>query len=208
MKLFLSSMGIAGTQLADFLELVGKEPKDIKFVLIESAANVGTGDTSWVVSNRNEIIAAGVQVELLELEDFIEDHSDLHERLKNSDVIWCGGGNTFYLRWLLRQTGADKFIADHVASGKVYGGGSAGAIVAGSQLKYIDALDDSGKAPEVIFEGMNFIDEVILPHWGNEQYGEVLIDIREKLQAEGYKTIEITDSQVLVVEGDSRRIIG
>jgi len=55
----------------------------------------------------------------------------LREKLASKDVIWLGGGNTYYLRWILKETGADDIIINLVQQGKVYAGWSAGAMVAG-----------------------------------------------------------------------------
>ena len=66
------------------------------------------------------------------------DQKSLTSKLSSKDALWHGGGNTFYLRWILSNTGADEVITKLVRHGLVYGGGSAGAIVAGPTLKYFE----------------------------------------------------------------------
>ena len=52
------------------------------------------------------------------------------------DAIWISGGNGYYLRWILKETGTDTFIRELLKKGVVYSGWSAGACIAGPTLKY------------------------------------------------------------------------
>src|ERR1700722_19230227 len=124
MKLFLTSKAISYEQGPAFIKLVGKPAKDIKLALIENAADVEDGhDKSWVEENRSNIQALGINVQLIDLNDFKDGvrKTPLLEALKDFDVIWLGGGNTYYLRWILKETGADVIIKELVERGKVYG---------------------------------------------------------------------------------------
>lgn len=208
MKLFLSSMAISKEQGDAFARLVGKKPKDIRLALIENAADVYDDDSiDWVIENREAIKARGYKVELVDLREYKGRQLDLRSKLASKDVVWLGGGNTFYLRWILKDIGADKIITELVQNGLVYGGGSAGAIVAGPTLKFFENADDPKESPEVINEGLNLSEKVVVPHIGNEKFGDVVKKISKSLQQIGYKTIEITDDQALVVNGKSFKVI-
>jgi peptidase E len=82
----------------------------------------------------------------------------------------------------------------------IYGGDSAGAIIAGPTLKYYDSADDPKLAQEAMYDALNLVDVAILPHWGSGEYGHVLGTIEEKLKADGYKTRRLTDNEYLLVE--------
>lgn len=209
MKLFLSSMAISYPQSRAFLDLIGKaRPEDVKIAMIENAADpYKEGKKDWVHDNRTSIEAHGFQVDVVDLEDYRQGKKLLLPRLEDADAIWLGGGNTYYLRWILRETRSDVMIKRLVAQGKVYGGGSAGAIVAGPTLKHFEPADDPAEAPEAIYDGLELTETVVVPHWANEKYGEIIKCIERKLQDDGYTTVHITDDQALVINGKSQKIV-
>ncbi len=201
-------MAISREQEDAFIELVGKPAKDIKLALIENAADVYHDDTvDWVVENREAIKSCGYEVELVDLRKYKDKQPMLISKLASKDVVWVGGGNSFYLRWILKDVGADKIINDLVRSGLVYGGGSAGAIVAGPTLKYFEDADNPKDAPKVIIEGLNLTEKVVVPHIDNEKFGGVVKKISKSLKCEGYEVVEISDEQALVINGKSSKII-
>lgn len=208
MKLFLSSMAISKEQSDAFARLVGKKPKDIRLALIENAADVyGADSIDWVIENREAIKARGYKVELVDLREYKGRQLDLRTKLASKDVVWLGGGNTFYLRWILKDVGADNIIKELVQNGMIYGGGSAGAIVAGPTLKFFENADDPKESPEVIVEGLNLTEKVVVPHIRNKDYGGIVGSISKSLQRDGYETIEITDEQVAVIDGNNIQIL-
>lgn len=58
------------------------------------------------------------------------------------------GGNPYYLRWLLKVTGADEMITALVKQGKVYAGASAGGVLAGPTLRFFDNQDDPNEGKD------------------------------------------------------------
>ena len=201
-------MAISAEQGDAFARLVGKQPKDIKLALIENAADVYDDDsTDWADENREAIKARGYQVELLDLRNFKSNPKSLQEKLASKDAIWLGGGNTFYLRWVLKDTGADEIIRRLVSNGTVYGGGSAGAIVAGPTLKHFEDADDPHDSPSIVLEGLHLTDTVVVPHVANEKYGKAMEKIEARLKRDGYNTIAITDDQAVVFDGGKRKVI-
>jgi dipeptidase E len=208
MKLFLSSLAISDSQSVELAKLVGKDPKDIKLALIENAADTyAEGKRAWVNENRAAIQSHNFDVEIIDLRKYKGKSPELKDRLVAKDVVWLGGGNTYYLRWLLKDTGVDKLLAGLVQQGIVYGGGSAGVIVAGPTLKHFETADDPKDAPEALYNGLGFTDFVVVPHMNNPKFAAVIQDINDKLKADGYKTVPLGDTQALVIDGDGQRII-
>jgi dipeptidase E len=207
MKLFLASLAINDQQAIELAKLVGKEQKDIKLALIENAADGEEGPKEWVAQNREMIQGHAFEVEIIDLNQYRGSADELKAKLAGKDVIWCGGGNTYYLRWLLKDVGADKVISELVQQGKVYGGGSAGAIVAGPTLKHFEAADDIDAAPELIMEGLRFTDSVVVPHMDNAKFAAIIHGINYKLKTDGYKTVPLGDMQTLIVDGDAQRVV-
>jgi dipeptidase E len=207
MKLFLSSQAISEQQAPYLIQLVGKDAKDIKIALIENAADVEVQPKGWLLRNRQMIQSHGFEVENIDLRQYSYNLEALNTKLLEKDVIWLGGGNVYYLRWILRDTGAENIIKDLVKSGTVYGGGSAGAIVAGPTLRYFELADDPKASPGVIYGGLAFTDKVIVPHMDKKKYAALIYGINDSLKADGYKTVPITDAQALVIDGDKERVI-
>jgi dipeptidase E len=193
-KLFLTSYWLTPKLRPAFFELVGRAD-NIKVALIENAADPGSGQ--WVPDNYDALVEARLSITKVDLRQETK-------HLEDADVIWVGGGNTFYLRWILKHSGADAIIRRHVADGKVYAGCSAGSIVAGPTLKYFDAGDDPAAAPELILDGYSFTDQIVIPHWYGQPYKVAQI---EKFRAEGLKTCPLTNDQALIINGDRQTVI-
>ena len=202
-------MTISYSQGKPFLDLIGKEKaSDVKIALIENTSDVYPEEKKdWVYAGRDSITSQGFQVDVVDLQEYLEGKKLLLYRLQQADVIWLGGGNTYYLRWILKETKADIIIQRLVRQGKVYGGGSAGAIVAGPTLKYFENADDPKKAPQKIDEGLALTSTVAIPHWGNEKYGTVMKIAKQKLEKSGYNTVAISDEQALVIHESGQQTI-
>jgi dipeptidase E len=207
MKLFLASLAINDQHAIELAKLVGKDQNDIKLALIENAADTYEGSPEWIRQNREMIQSHGFDVEIVDIRQYKESLDELKQKLAAKDVIWCGGGNTYYLRWLLNDTGVGNIIKDLVADEKVYGGGSAGAIVAGPTLKHFETADDPTESPGVIYEGLGFTDSVVVPHFDNARFAEIIHGINDRLVADGYKTVPLGDQQTLIVEDSEERVV-
>lgn len=59
------------------------------------------------------------------------------------ESIYIGGGNTYKLLHLMRQSGFDKHLTDFVTRGGAVSGSSAGAIILGSELQTVAHLDEN-----------------------------------------------------------------
>lgn len=208
MKLFLSSLAISDPQSVALANLVGKKPKDMKLALIENAADTyPEGSRAWVDSNRAAIQSHNFAVELFDIRQYKGKLQQFKDKLAVKDVIWFGGGNTYYLRWLLKESGVDELVTDLVEQGIVYGGGSAGAIVAGPTLKHFETADNPKDAPEVILEGLHLTELVVVPHMDNVKFEAVIHGINNKLKTDGFRTVPLRDAQALVIDGDTHTVI-
>lgn len=207
MKLFLSSTSIPDELVASFTELVGKKLQDISFALIENAADPYGKDVGFVIETRTVLQSLRMQMELVDLNQYKNKSEELKEKLSAFDVIWFGGGNIYYLRWLMQATGFDTIVRELLEKGIVYGGGSAGAIIAGNTLKYFDLVDDTNVSPEIIYSGLDLIDLIIIPHWGTDKIQAKLIEIQTLYSNDNMDTVAITDNQAILVDGEKWAIL-
>jgi dipeptidase E len=207
MKLYLTSIAMSAELVSHFTGLVGKSPAETHIVLIENAADVESGDLHWVRENYQSIVDGGFNVGRLDLRQYADRQADLATELEACDVIWLGGGNIYYLRDLLKRTGADEVIRRLIKSGTVYAGGSAGAVVAGPTLKHFEAADDPSKAPADTTSGLGLTDIVLVPHIDNAKHHDVLEATNRRLLQDGFRTCPLRDGQALVIDGDSVTVI-
>lgn len=199
MKLFLSSWRISDPQ--KFSNFVGKPLTEIKLGLIFNSKDYKPAEERKAKLDEHFAYYQnlGIQIEEIDLREYSES-ADILKKFKEFDVLWLNGGNSFYLRLILAESGADKVLSEAIESGVVYGGDSAGALVAGPTLKHFEAADDASVVSRVIYDGLGFTDTVILPHWGSEEYGHILEGIEQKLQKDAYKTLRLTDDEFVMIE--------
>lgn len=207
-KLFLYSLSLTGDHFAELEKLTGKKAGDIQFACIENATDIIDGAEHWLPGIRQSLIDRGYQVEPIDLRKWLNKKDALHEKLQSKDVLWLCGGHTYYLRWILKESCADNIIKELVATGKVFAGWSAGAIMAGPTTKYFHLMGDDPKdAPELIEEGLNLTATVIVPHMDNADFAEGAVKANEALLKAGYNTIPLNDNQAFIVCGEVERII-
>jgi dipeptidase E len=207
-KLFLSSLGISDALTPELAKLVGKEEKDITMAFIQNAADTYIeGHRGWVDDERATMKSHSFKVEVIDIKQYRDKLPELTRILAAKDVVWFGGGNTYYLRWLLKDTGLDKILTKLVMQGVVYGGCSAGAIIAGPTLKHFEAADDPNDAPQIILEGLHLTEMVVVPHMDHAKYAPIVKETNERLKADGYKTIPLKDSEAVIINGDTWSVV-
>lgn len=205
-KLLLTSFWTSPEQDASLSRMIGKPIAKIKVAYIDNAIDIYNDEASHV-EGRKVLVDKGYDMEAIDLRDYINNSEGLRQKLASKDVFWLAGGNPFYLRWRMKQSGADKIIPDLVKQGKVYVGASAAAVVSGPTLRHFDNQDDPAAAEEVIWDGLNLTDIVLVPHVDNADFGAGCREAGLACKKDGYKTQEITDAQAFLINGDEQRVI-
>ena len=201
-QLFLtSSFADAAHMLQDFSNesLTGK-----KAAFIPTASNPEKV-TFYVKSGKKALEKLGLQVTEL---DISSASSDLvTSTLINADCIYVSGGNTFYLLQELKRTGTDKLIINHINSGKLYIGESAGSIIVSPDISYVTRMDDCKKAPELTdFTSLACVDFYPLPHHTNVPFMKAV----EKIIAEYDAKIPLypfSNKEAITVRGEEVRVV-
>lgn len=207
-KLFLYSMSLTEDHYAQLEKLTGKKATEIHFACIENATDIIEGAKHWVPGIRQSLIERCYQVETIDLRNWLNNKEALYQKLQSKDVLWLCGGHTYYLRWILKESGADDMIKELVTAGKVYAGWSAGAIMAGPTTKFFNLMgDDPAAAPSLIEEGLELTYKVIVPHMNNADFAEGAAAANLALTHAGFKTVPLNDDQALIIIGDTEKII-
>jgi len=195
-KLFLYSMNVNEEQLRELDRLTGKIDRlEIHIAAILHATDVFPDAGDWLPGILDSLRAHGYNVQIKDLNRSTD--------FGDCDIIWICGGHTYYLRYILKETGADDAIVRAVAQGRVFAGWSAGAVVAGPTTQFFHLMgDDPEQAPEVVDDGLHLTEYVVVPHCNNPAYRESALLAEERLRASGFKTIPLNDDQAVVINGD------
>ena len=209
MKLFLSSAALTPLQSQALVQLAGKaKPEDVTIALIEDAADpYPEYKRYWMYENRSSILLQGFSVDLVRIGDYKGKQSALRSTLKKADVIWLGGGNVYYLRWLLKDTQAEDVITELAEHGHLIAGSSAGAIVLGPSLHHFEVADTPTAAPTVIYEGLGLTQTIPLPHWESPKFGEKMKGIEAAHLHDKHTVVRLTDEQAFVIDDNSQKLI-
>lgn len=173
MKLFLTSSGIPFSQKDIFLSEFSKSPKDLKFYFIPNAADVEPDGQSWVTLSLSEFSEIGINPIWYSIK--YKNKEQIKEELADADCIWVNGGNTFYLLDLARKTGFLEVITDLVKNkGVVYGGTSAGSILAAQNIESAGwkPQGDSNDVGISDFSALGFVDFIPFVHYSADAHLE------------------------------------
>lgn len=116
----------------------------------------------------------GLEAFDLDLRKYFGRSRELEVEVAKVQLIWANGGNAFMLRRAMAQSGLDRILRERVTAGTlIYGGWSAGSVVAGPTLQGIEMMDDphvlvDGYVPEPVWEGLGLVDFSIVPHFQSD----------------------------------------
>lgn len=202
-KLFLSS--VAAYTLDKIYELLPDKPDKLKLAFIPTAADTYK-NKPWFYEDRDKLIEMGFKVKDVDIKNKTE--KELTEELKNIDVIFVSGGNTFYLLEKTLESGFDKVLKKLIHKGIVYIGSSAGSVLLCPTIEVIKELDDPKAAPKLkSYKGLGIVDFLILPHFGDEKYKQKYKTIINEWKDRGYELKLLTNNQAIIVNGNSYKIV-
>lgn len=183
MKLYLSSRGIPNPKA--FLKLSKSGPHHV--VIIPTGWNTSPQSKSapFIDEILHQFNEMHFSHELLNLEDFAGNGEGVRQELQSADAVWVLGGNSFYLNYWMHKSGFDTVLPGLLKKGLVYGGESAGAVVAGRTLHGIELLDNPDDAPDIIWAGLNLVDFGILTHWDHPKYADRIQQVYDEMQLFG-----------------------
>jgi peptidase E len=191
MTLYLTSTGFENECVAEGFKRVAikKDIKNISFLVVSVQDNESY--TFYFQKTMDELKNIGVSdIDVFKLED------KAFSPLREYDVIYVCGGNTFVYMDRVRKTGLAKFIIDAVKSNRsIYVGVSAGSIIAGPDIS-IAGWGSEGDSNDIELKdlaGLGLTNIVVSPHYREDLRAE-LDDFKDKY---GYQVYELTDDQAL-----------
>ena len=181
MKMYLSSYHL-GNKPEELKKLLGANPQAA--VIMNASDFYGNEKRPKYLDEESiGLIKLGIEAEELDLRNYFGKKGELQSKLKEYDLVWVMGGNSFVLRRAMRQSGFDKLKIPLVEQNKiVYGGFSAGAVVATYDLHGIELVDDPNQIPigydsQIVWEGLKLAGKSIAPHYKSDH------QIRDRLSS-------------------------
>ena len=215
MRLFLASSEL-GNYANRLRSLAGSNRR---VLVVRNARDYRTEDyAANVLGDKMALFAqAGFDPQVIDLRLFFGRTEELEGYLEQYDpgVIYCLGGNPFFLNAALRQSGLDKIIHRALFNDAVvYAGESAGTMVAAKNLApYIRGED---RMPEVTKElygkkapldALGLVDFYPICHAYREDHAQKTDIYRRNIANYGGKAVLLDDTDVVVVDGRKIQVL-
>ena len=180
--------------------------KGLKLAFIMTASEVEKGDLWWLRADREALVKMGFNLFDHTLTN--KTKSDVKKDLEKADVLFFSGGNTFYRLQKIQESDSAEVIKKFVEGGKIYIGSSAGSLIAGPDIYPVRFADDIKMASKLKnYKGFGFVDFMVLPHWGHEDFKKAYLDgLIKSIYNNEHKTILLTNYQYIEVNGDTYKV--
>lgn len=222
MKLLLTSGGITNESIAKALEdLVGKSRKQIKVAFIPNAGfpvdDFKVESRDWLVDDLYRIKEFCSFIDLVSLTDLTK--IEIKERLEYADVIFVGGGNTFYLSYVMEKSGLFNLLPELLRT-RVYAGISAGSMIATHSIRtasqaikntqkfYDEEYAEMGPEGRSAGRTAKLVDFVVRPHYGSKDFSNINKDFLEAIAKDVKVPLyALDDNSAVKVDGDKVEVI-
>jgi dipeptidase E len=205
MKLYLSSYFL-GAEPEKFAKLFTNN-KRVAIIMNAADALGPAKRPDYLRKEVASLAEIGLEGEELDLRSYFNDQDGLITKVQQYDGLWVIGGNAFVLRRAMRQSGFDRIAPELVKSNHlVYGGFSAGAVVAAQTLRGIELVDDPAQVPdgyhaEVIWDGLELYDASIAPHYrSNHPESAAIEKVVGYFQDNNMPYIALNDGQAITID--------
>ena len=190
-KIFLTSQ--ASLVLDQIVKDMVCEPNTMTVCFVTTAANPYQ-NKSFVDRDRNALINLGFHVKDVDVEG--SNVTALQESIKDCNIIFVAGGNTFYLLEKVKSSGFDQVIHTFLADGGIYIGSSAGSVIMGTSIDIVSRMDNKSAAPGLQdTDGLCFVNKLVLPHADNSKYRDQITKTLSDYQSEKENILLINDSE-------------
>lgn len=202
MKLYLSSKKF-GNNTKFLKEWIQNHDK--KILLIFNALDAKGEDkiTNNVKDDICLLEQIGFEVKVVDLKEYFNKKAQLKQDFKQYNTFCIMGGNVFVLRQAMKYSGYDIFLKEISHNDNyLYIGYSAGSCVLSQKLDIFKNVDDPinfYNKDEVIYDGINLINYVFIPHYKSDYHKSYLIDeVVEKCKEKNIKYKAISDGEVII----------
>ncbi|MFG2243904.1 Type 1 glutamine amidotransferase-like domain-containing protein [Spirillospora sp. NPDC048823] len=191
--LFLGSAGLGA--LPGWIRSLPTPPT--RATLIPTAANP-LRSAPFVEAGARLLHNEGMTVDRLDVEH--ADPSAVERALRSADLVFVTGGYAIFLLQHVHRTHVDRTVRRAVTSGRTaYVGISAGAALAGPDLRFFRDVEDPGQVASTT--GLGLVPFTVLPHRNRGN-----ADRHDRRHGRQARFISINDDQAVTVHGSSWKI--
>ena len=211
MKLLLTSGGITNPTIAKALvDLVGKPAGEINIAFIPTASNTDSHDKAWFIEDLEQLKQQKYKrVDIVEISGLPK--WNWQERLESADVIFLSGGHVPHLMYWLEKSGLKEILPELLKT-RVYGGISAGSIIAAPTLEMSNQVKSQWYKEKFGYEtneGLGFVDFYIRPHLNASTSPHATKELTQEIAKQIPQTAYGIDDQMAIkVEGGKEELIG
>ncbi|MDD3487424.1 MAG: Type 1 glutamine amidotransferase-like domain-containing protein [Candidatus Moranbacteria bacterium] len=199
-KLLLSSNG--SFIIENGFGLLFDDISKIKLAYIITASK-GVGDLSYLERHKEKLDNLGIDYEEIDIEGKNEDQ--LRDTLKNKNVVYVEGGNTFYLLKAVRESGFGEIIKELINSDVTYIGSSAGAYIVCPTIEMATwKPKQKDRFGVTDFTALNLVPFLVTAHY----IPELESVLKEKIAKAKYPTRILQDGQGILVEDGEYKFVG
>ena len=212
MKLLLTSAGLTNQTIVKALdELVGKPLDQLKVAFIPTASNLEEGDKGWLIDDLRRL--SFLKFKEIDIIDVSALPKDIWlERLKNADVFFVEGGNTYYLIHWFNKSGLSEVLPELLKT-RVYIGVSAGSMVVCPSIENDDAYSNENEnfqkiKEQIIQQGLGLVDFMVEPHINSQYFPEInLANLKNRFMQYKYPIYGIDDDTAIKINGDQLEVV-
>lgn len=193
----------AGLNVQDeILKILPKPASQIKIAHVITASKV-EDDTSYLERENQAMKKLGVDVKNIDIEG--KNEKELRNLLKDTDVIYVQGGNTFYLLKHVKESGFDRIVKDFIEKGVIYIGVSAGSYITCPTIEMAHWKHPNRKTFGLTdLSGLNLVPFLLYVHFKPE-YAQAL---KQKILNSKYPVKILDDNQAILIQDESYKLVG
>jgi dipeptidase E len=152
----------------------------------------------------NHYAGLGADCDILNLSDEKLTLRDIKRKIKWSEIIYVGGGNTLRMLQVWRKKSFDKLLISAFEDEKVFCGISAGAIC---WFKYghSDSRRTSSNQGYIKVKGLNLVNALAVPHYTNEL--ERKLSLKNMMKNSSNVAIALDNCSAIIIKNNSCKII-
>lgn len=212
-KLLLTSKGLTIEIYKSFSSLLVKKPNDNKVAFITTASYGEYTNNFLLREAKNFLVNIYSKINLklfgfnniFEIDLRKENFNSLIEKLKNKDIIFINGGNTFYLLYWMRKSRLDKLLPQLLNKGVIYIGLSAGSYICCPTIEQAHwKPQDKNHIKLRDLRGLNYLPFIITAHF-KEKYISTIEKNAKNIQ---YPIVALNDKQAILIKNNKYKIVG
>ncbi len=193
----------AGMDIKDeILKILPRPANQINVAYITTASKPST-DKAFVEKDRKIMEELGFNIEEIDIEG--KNQKTLFRLLKDINIIYVQGGNTFYLLNAIRESGFDEVVKDMIAQGKIYIGVSAGSMVCGQTIETgLWKSADRNVIGLKDLTGLNLVPFNLFVHYAPKWHST----IKHEANRSKYPVRILTDQQGFLIRNNKIDLVG